>query len=78
MMITGPEVLERLSSHPIYSPIHKIVWSTSERTKDIQECLRLGAAAYFKKPATAKELDHIILQIDKILTKQLFNLKTQD
>jgi CheY-like chemotaxis protein len=75
-LVTGPEVLERLSDHPMYAPIPKVVWSTSERSKDIQECQRLGADAYFKKPATAKELDYIILQIDKILIKQLSNLRT--
>jgi DNA-binding NarL/FixJ family response regulator len=55
-----------------------VIWSTSERSKDIQECQRLGATAYFKKAATAKELDHIIHQIDKILKNQLSNLKIQE
>jgi hypothetical protein len=69
--------LKRLSDHPIYDPIPKVVWSTSERSKDRQECQRLGAA-YYKKPATAKELDHIIHQIDNILKKQRSNLRTQE
>ena len=77
-LISGPEVLERLSDHPVYAPIPKVVWSTSERSKDIQECHRLGASAYFKKPATANEMDQIIHQIDNLLTKQLSNLKIED
>ena len=77
-LVNAPEVLERLSNHSIYDLIPKVVWSTSERSKDIQECQRLGAAAYFKKAATAKEMDQIIHQIDKILIKQLSNLRTQE
>ena len=77
-LVAGPEVLKRLADHPIYAQIPTVVWSSSERSKDIQECHRLGASAYLKKPATAREMDQIIHQIDTILTKQLSNLKTQD
>ena len=69
-LVTAPEILERLSNHPLYAAIVKVVWSSSERSKDMQDCLRLGATAYFKKPSTAKELDEIIRQIDAILAQQ--------
>lgn len=70
-IISGPEVLQKLASSPEYADIPKVVWSASERTQDIENCIRLGATGYFVKPASAKELDELIQKIERIYSAQL-------
>lgn len=76
-LITGPEVLQHLNSRPTYASIPKFVWSSSIRTKDIEDCIRLGAVGYFKKPSTAGEIDELVRQIDKIFTERLSLLNAE-
>jgi CheY-like chemotaxis protein len=54
--MNGAEVLEKLCNHPRYQKIPKIIWSTSNNSNYIKECLRIGATTYFVKPATHKNL----------------------
>ena len=75
-LITGPEILQKLASSTTYSHIPKLIWSTSERYKDIELCRRLGADNYFKKPATSSEIDDLVRQVDMIFTIQLKNLNS--
>jgi CheY-like chemotaxis protein len=70
-VISGPEVLQRLAANPAYVHIPRIVWSTSERLKDIETCLQLGATAYFKKPASSIEIAHFRQQINDIFLSQI-------
>jgi CheY-like chemotaxis protein len=67
-LVTGPEILQRLDANNIYRAIPKLIWSTSVRSKDIEECKRLGADDYLKKPATVAETDGLTRQINSILT----------
>jgi two-component response regulator ARR-A family len=70
-IISAPEVLKTLSTNPKLAHIPKIVWSTSERSQDIENCVRFGAAGYFLKPASSHELDEIIQKIELIYSAQL-------
>jgi CheY-like chemotaxis protein len=70
-IVSGPEVLQRLASSPEYAHIPKVVWSTSERSQDIENCIRLGATGYFLKPASSIELDELIQKIELIYSAQL-------
>ena len=70
-VVSGPEVLRRLALRSEYSHIPKVVWSTSERSKDIENCIQLGAAGYFLKPASSSELDDLIQKIELIYSAQL-------
>jgi CheY-like chemotaxis protein len=70
-IVSGPEVLQRLASSPEYAHIPKVVWSASERSQDIENCIRLGAAGYFLKPASSSELDELIQKIGLIYSAQL-------
>lgn len=70
-VVSGPEVLQRLAYHSEYAHIPKVVWSTSERSQDIENCVRLGAAGYFLKPASSSELDELIQKIELIYAAQL-------
>lgn len=70
-VVSGPEVLQKLSIHPYHAHIPKIVWSTSKRSQDIENCVRLGAAGYFLKPASSHELDELIQKIELIYSAQL-------
>ena len=75
-VVHAPEVLQRLAGNNTYSAIPKLVWSTSIRTKDMEECKRFGASGYFKKPASYKEVDDLVQQISEIFTGRLTHLKT--
>lgn len=70
-LITGPEILQRLGTQSTYAHIPKLVWSSSARTKDIQECIRMGADSYIKKPSTNQEMEELLHQVDKILSGRL-------
>jgi len=56
-MVTGPKYWKS-SRPPHLRPIPKVVWSTSGRSKDIQECQRLGAAATLESPLRKKKWTH--------------------
>jgi CheY-like chemotaxis protein len=70
-VVTGPEVLKKLSTHPEHAHIPKVIWSTSERSQDIENCVRLGAAGYFLKPASSFELNELVQKIELIYSAQL-------
>ncbi len=54
--MNGAEVLEKLCRDPRYQNIPKIIWSTSNNSNYIKECMDKGATAYLVKPATHKTL----------------------
>jgi CheY-like chemotaxis protein len=54
--MNGAEVLEQLCNNPRYQKIPKIIWSTSNNSSYIKECMEKGATSYFVKPATHKNL----------------------
>ncbi|HEV9036025.1 MAG TPA: response regulator [Puia sp.] len=64
--LNGPQVLQYLTSHDRYRPIVIVMWSTSRRTKDIDECNRLGATHYLVKPDTIEELKNFIQKLNAI------------
>lgn len=55
--LSAPQLLEATGTGSRFQEIPRIVWSTSGRQKDIDECLRLGAARYVIKPTTDEELE---------------------
>ena len=61
--LTGFEVLQALAANDRYAPIVKVVWSNCPRTKDREECIRLGATLYLAKPGTIEELKRTIHQL---------------
>ena len=64
--MNGAEVLERISKNARYEKIPKIVWSTSNNSSYIRECLEKGATTYFVKPATHKNLEEQAAQMLKM------------
>ena len=54
--MNGAEVLEQLCGDSRYQKIPKIIWSTSNNSNYIRECMEKGATSYFVKPATHKNL----------------------
>ena len=63
--VNGPDVLSNLSTDDRFRILTIVMWSTSPRTKDIEECKRLGAADYLVKPHSMEELTK---SIHKMLT----------
>jgi CheY-like chemotaxis protein len=65
--ISGIEVLRTLSASQRFSHLPVVMWTTSERKLEAEECKQFGAAGYFVKPNSEDELDPIILKIIEIL-----------
>ena len=65
--LNGPEVLRHLAVNPRYKQMTKIMWSSSPRVKDMEDCKKLGATHYLIKPGDNKELSHMIHQMTTIL-----------
>jgi CheY-like chemotaxis protein len=57
--MTGAEILRELGENPRYTPIPKIVWSTSGSERFKTDCLQLGAQDYVIKPTNYSELEKI-------------------
>jgi len=64
--LSGPQVLQQLSVDDRYSQIVKVMWSTSRRMKDMEECRRLGASHYIVKPDTIAEMEKATRQLTAI------------
>lgn len=60
----APQLLIATGPGTRYSEIPKIVWSTSGRQKDIDECILLGAARYVIKPSTGQELENLLRSLE--------------
>jgi len=61
--LTGVQVLRSISTEERYRPIPKIVLSTSSAPLHKHECMRSGAAEYFVKPNSLKDLNHLVKTI---------------
>jgi len=72
--LSGPEVLLATGIGTPYDHVPKIVWSTSQRQIDIDECLRLGATRFAVKPASGAQLDNLIRSLACYLLTSQNNL----
>lgn len=54
--MNGAEVLANLYSESRFQTIPKVVWSTSNHSQYINECMKHGASTYLVKPSSSKEL----------------------
>jgi CheY-like chemotaxis protein len=61
--LTGFEVLQWLRNNSEYSVIPVIIMSSSALDEDVLQAYRLGANAYFEKPANFKQLEEILRTI---------------
>jgi CheY-like chemotaxis protein len=66
-LMSGIEVLRKLSLELRFEGLPIAIWTTSERTSESEECRKFGAAGYFVKPNSEEELDLIITKIAAIL-----------
>jgi len=57
--LTGAQVLRSINTEERYKPIPKVVLSTSSAAPHKYECIRNGAAEYFVKPSSMKELNQL-------------------
>jgi CheY-like chemotaxis protein len=72
--LNGPEILQQLATNSRYRQMIKVMWSTSQRLKDMEVCKRLGAAQYFVKPGNATELHNIVQEISTIANTRIGKL----
>lgn len=64
--MNGAEVLDVLRNNPRFARIPKVVWSTSNNSHYMNECMQKGATAYLVKPATHKNLQEQAAQMLKM------------
>jgi CheY-like chemotaxis protein len=58
--VNGFQVLEWLRDHPECKVIPTIVFSSSAQPEDVEQAYKLGANAYFVKPASLAELEDMM------------------
>ena len=71
--LSAPQILRATGAGTRYARIPKVVWSTSERKEDMDECLGLGAALFAVKPETGSQLDSLINSLEEWLVKPAVN-----
>lgn len=64
--LNGLALLQALQTNPKYKGITKIMWSSSHRVKDMEDCKRYGASYYLIKPATNAELQKVVRQLTAV------------
>lgn len=62
--LTGPELLMATGPGTRYSSIPKIIFTTTQRQKDVDECVGLGASHFPNKPATDSELGKLLMSLE--------------
>lgn len=68
----GYDVIQGVTSSPVWGHIPVIITSTSSMRTIIDKCLALGAAEYLVKPDTFIEYEHYVRQLHKLIgEKQL-------
>jgi CheY-like chemotaxis protein len=70
--VSGPELLQTTGPGTRYHSIPKIVLSTTQRRKDINECLSLGATRFATKPSTDAELDLLLKSLEVLFLRPPF------
>ena len=71
--LNAAEVLERLRADDRYAGIARVVWSSSSQREHIDQCLQAGAASYFTKPSSVREMEEIagrMLRIADLLVEE--------
>ncbi|RAJ02346.1 response regulator receiver domain-containing protein [Chitinophaga skermanii] len=66
------DVLSKME--PAYKGIPTVVWSTSNQSEHIEQCLSLGALKYFTKPSSQPELSQLVSDIFVICQPQVEKL----
>jgi CheY-like chemotaxis protein len=64
--LNGPEILQHLAANSRYRKMTKVIWSSSRRIKDMEDCQRLGASHYIVKPSDTMELQFIVKKVGAI------------
>ena len=62
-LASAVDILHFLYGKEHFSLMRKAVWSTSDRETEIEECRRLGAQYFFKKPAGEEEWTALVSEI---------------
>jgi CheY-like chemotaxis protein len=63
----GKTVLSFIKSHPIFRSIPAVMYTSSLRQVERQQCLQLGADDYIVKPASLKDCEGVVHRIRELL-----------
>jgi CheY-like chemotaxis protein len=70
--LSAPQFLQQTGTGTPFEHIPKIVWSTSERPVDSEECLGLGAIRFVVKPDSGQLLNKLMCSLEEWLAKPTF------
>lgn len=70
--LSAPQFLQQTGPGTPYAHIPKVVWSTSERPVDSEECLSLGAIRFVVKPDSGQLLNKLMYSLEEWLVKSTF------
>lgn len=70
--LSAPQFLQQTGTGTPYVHIPKVVWSTSERPIDSEECLSLGAVRFVIKPDSEQLLNKLMRSLEEWLVKPTF------
>jgi CheY-like chemotaxis protein len=73
-LFTAPQILQTIGTGTRFAQSPKIVWSTSQRQQDIDECLNLGAVRFAIKPDTDRQLDLLINSFEEWLITPILSV----
>jgi two-component system, response regulator len=62
--ISGIEVLERIRATPETACVPVVVLTSSDEHQDVQQCYRLGANSYIRKPIDYEEFIKTVCQVE--------------
>lgn len=61
--LNGADILEHLNRNERYTPIAKVIWSTSDSKFYQKICMELGASAYLIKPSNISGIREVAEQM---------------
>jgi CheY-like chemotaxis protein len=64
--LNGCDVLATIKKDERYKDLHKVIWSTSDNSDYVGNCMRHGANRYFKKPNSIEELNVLVRYLSKV------------
>ena len=66
--VSGYEILASLAEDKKYLAIPKVIWSTSNASHFENQCLSLGATAYYVKPADIPGFQTLVQKLQALLS----------
>jgi CheY-like chemotaxis protein len=68
-ILNAGQILQELEKMNRFKHIPKVIWSTSNRTEYVSDCINHGASHYFSKPNDLQQLAVVVDQLSRIYSQ---------